>query len=149
MRIVNGPAAESPTPTNFAVLGFTGADVGLAATISDGCATGGLVLGIRTLERGTVSDAIRQEKEDSRGGEQSPEFYKRLGETLGVDAFVTGSVSTAGARTTLTARLVSATSGEVVRIATLEVQAMNQGAAAPTAVEAGERVCTAAITGQE
>jgi hypothetical protein len=81
-------------------------------------------------------EAVAQEKSDSRSGEQGAEYYQRLGELTGADAFITGGISGG----TITARLVSARTGDEIKLASLKA-----GFDAGGPFAAGRTVCRALL----
>src|SRR6185369_10777077 len=107
--LIRAPGAATEHPTSIAVLGFTDAFGNRGAALDDACATGLLLGGVRAVERQRV-EAVLGEHEMSGDGEQSPEYYRRLGTMTGAEAFVMGSVSGGGVGTLVfRTRLVSAT----------------------------------------
>lgn len=119
--VVSEGNSQAPPPARVAVLDFTGDDVSANGVAADGCGTALLARGVTMIERRQI-ETVLAEKSLSRSGEQSAEFYQRLGELAGVDAFIVGTV--AGTRllgqfmtTVLSARLINAADGSVMRLA--------------------------------
>lgn len=135
VEVIRGPAAGGLDPERVGVLAFSYHDRGDAEVVADGCGAGLLEAQIRTVER-RETDAIAEEKSESRSGEQGAEYYQRLGELTGADAFITGGISGG----TITARLVSAKTGEVIKLANLKA-----GFDAGGPFAAGRKVCRALL----
>lgn len=118
LKVIRGPASDAPPPSRVAVLAFSSDSKDLAGQAEDGCAAGLLQAGVGVVERQRVS-AVLDEKGMSRDGEQSAEHYKKLGEMVGAEAFIVGSLKEGvrGKVRGFSARLVEARSGEVIRVA--------------------------------
>lgn len=135
-RVTRGQAAPGPIST-VAVLEFQSQDASHAAGAADGCLEGVLEAGVRAVERQRVAE-VMQEREESRSGEMGAEFYRQLGEMLGVDAFLIGSVQQGGFGSpgNVIVRLVSAASGDIVIMGS-----QDSGVGGPTASDKGRTAC--------
>lgn len=136
IRITRGQAPPSPIST-VAVLEFQSENASHAAGAADGCLEGVLEAGYRAVERQRVA-AMMQEREETRSGEMGAEFYRQLGEMLGADAFVIGSVQQRGFGNPggVVVRLVSAQTGDVVLMGSQDGEA-----GGPTASDKGRTAC--------
>ncbi|MBX3269791.1 MAG: hypothetical protein KF729_06000 [Sandaracinaceae bacterium] len=145
LRVIDGPGGRAAAPTSVAVLGFDSGDADVSGRVGDGCAAGAFRAGVRAVERQRV-DAMLRERGLERSGEVGPGWYRQLGELLGVDAFLAGSVrpTEAGNVSNLSGRLIAAGSGSVLRI-------VDAGQADLISIEPfaiGERACLALLEGR-
>ncbi|NUP14070.1 MAG: hypothetical protein HOW73_49185 [Polyangiaceae bacterium] len=146
-RIVEGPANREPPPTSVAVLDFSARDRAASGLAADGCLTAAMDLRLRAVERFKL-EPLLAERELSRSAEQPAEYYKQLGELAGADAFVLGSSKLTNhgpaERLEIRARLVSARSGEVIRVVTYT--AVPTGMFSESEGDAAESACRALLS---
>lgn len=145
LRVIDGPGGAAAAPTSIAVLAFTSEEPEIAGRVGDGCAAGALRAGVRAIERQQV-DAMLRERALERSSEVGPDWYRQAGEMLGVDAFVVGSArrTPAGNVSNLSVRLISASTGDVVRI----VEAGQADLISIEPFTIGERACLAILEGR-
>ena len=113
VRVTRGVTPPVP-PSSIAVLAFESPRDGDGAAAADGCTRAALEAGLRPVERGRL-DALMREREVSRSGETGPEYYQRLGQLTGADAFVVGTIDRGdfGSSARATARLILSRSGDI------------------------------------
>lgn len=115
IQITRGSPPPGPI-TAVAVLDFESQDESHAAGAADGCVMGVLEAGMRAIERRRVTEMM-QEREASRSGEMGADFYRQLGEMLGVEAFLVGSIQQElGEPGSVVVRLVSAVTGDILLV---------------------------------
>lgn len=142
LRVVEAPQATQRHFGSVAVLELHADNSSLAGRGADGCSAALLATGVQVIERQRVASLL-QERGMGRVGELRPADFQRLGQMLGADGFIAGSITPGrhNGASAVTARLVSAASGSVVRIVDYVSDDWDD------AFDAGSRVCRAIVGG--